>query len=94
MLVEPEQHVLPGVPEELQGPNLKWMCVTVLTDYATLPPDKVQRWLGFVQAGVVLHGRTTVQAERDFTRPLMHARYKAEGRPVPITRQMRTDHAE
>lgn len=31
---------------------------------------KANRWLGFIQRSLIAAGLTTVQAERDFTRPL------------------------
>lgn len=34
---------------------------------------KANLWLGFVQGIVITGGLTTVQAERDYTRPLFHA---------------------
>ncbi len=34
------------------------------------PIPKLCRWLGFIQAGVIRLGLTTVTAERDWTRPL------------------------
>jgi hypothetical protein len=78
------------LPLELTLANMQWMCTTALADLETLPDDKVQRWIGFVQYGLCLYGCTTVQAERDFTRPLMHAVYAAEGLAIPPTRSMTT----
>ena len=79
--------------KELTTENLTWMCATALDGVETLPDDKVQRWIGFVQYGVVLHGLTTVQLERDFTRPLMHAVYAAEGLAIPPTLNMEDEDA-
>ena len=31
--------------------------------------EKAMRWLGFAQCLIILNGRTTVEAERNFTRP-------------------------
>ena len=49
-----------------------------LADYAAqhldaLDEAKANRWLGFVQGILIAGGLTTVQVERDFTRPLFHA---------------------
>lgn len=33
--------------------------------------SKVNRWLGFIQGCLILNGLTTVEAERNFTRPLL-----------------------
>jgi len=35
-----------------------------------VPIVKLSRWLGYVQGVLVERGKTTVQAERDWTRPL------------------------
>lgn len=35
-----------------------------------LPLMKLNRWLGYIQAMVIVAGKTTVEAERDWTRPL------------------------
>lgn len=46
--------------------HLKWM----LGELRTMGDEaKAMRWLGFIQRSVVLEGYTTVEAERDFTRP-------------------------
>ncbi len=38
-------------------------------DYA-VPIVKISRWLGYVQGVLIERGLTTVEAERDWTRPL------------------------
>jgi hypothetical protein len=35
-----------------------------------LPLMKLNRWLGYIQASLIQRGYTTVEAERDWTRPL------------------------
>lgn len=35
--------------------------------------DKANRWLGFVQGVVITAGLTSIEIERDFTRPYFHA---------------------
>lgn len=59
------------------------LCETALLNIHAWPEDKLNRWLGFVQCLVVHEGRTTVQAERDFTRPLFHRCYRAAGLVIP-----------
>lgn len=46
--------------------HLKWMLQTIpgLNDAC-----KASRWLGFIQGVLILAGCTTVNEERDFTRP-------------------------
>jgi hypothetical protein len=50
-----------------------WMCNYSLDYFKknpnTYPLDKFSRWLGFVQAILVLHKVTTVEDERNITRP-------------------------
>lgn len=36
-----------------------------------IPLNKLNRWLGYLQGRVISLGHTTVQKERDFTRPLL-----------------------
>lgn len=38
-----------------------------------LPLMKLNRWLGYIQGVLIVWGLTTVEAERDFTRPLFRA---------------------
>jgi hypothetical protein len=53
--------------------HLLWMCEhcipLVRSDGYGMSVDKYSRWLGFVQGCLIMHGWTTVQAERDRTRP-------------------------
>lgn len=54
-------------PEPGTAPShLRWM----LTQIPTFTDEgKAGRWLGFIQANIIAFGLTTVQIERDFTRP-------------------------
>ena len=46
--------------------HLAWM----LNELAMMEDrEKAMRWLGFVQGVIISNGLTTVDAERDFTRP-------------------------
>jgi hypothetical protein len=50
--------------------HLKWM----LQELRTMGDShKAMRWLGFVQGVLIMNGYTTVQAEREFTRPYLSA---------------------
>ena len=53
------------------------------------PVDKMNRWLGFAQAGVIAKGFTTIDAERDLTRPYFHSAYQAEGLEAPCSVSVR-----
>lgn len=74
----------PMIPEgdgdgsETSPANLRWMVDRCLTD-ETMPLDKINRWVGFVQGVLAANGLLSVAAERDRTRPLFHAAYRAEG---------------
>lgn len=63
--------------------HLHWMCVEAMDNIHQMPIDKASRWLGFVQGCMVMHGLISVEAERDFSRPLFHAAYKEEHILVP-----------
>lgn len=60
-----------GDPTSLD--HLLWMCEycepMVRDDGMGMAVDKYSRWLGFVQGCMIMHGLTTVAAERDRTRP-------------------------
>lgn len=60
--IESKQENDPGT--ELH--HLKWMINELTNDR---PWGKQRGWLGFIQYGLIDKGYTTVQAERDFTRP-------------------------
>jgi len=79
-------------PDPLAGAdNLRWMCRTALENIDTYPVDKLSRWLGYVQGVLTMRGAVTVNGERNFSRPLFHAAYAAEGTAVPPTRSMGDD---
>jgi len=47
------------------------------------PPDKSSRWIGYIQRYLIEQELTSVQAERDFSRPLFHVAYKELGYEIP-----------
>ena len=53
--------------------HLLWMCEhcepRVRDDGQGMPTDKYSRWLGFIQGCIIMHGLTTVEDERNRTRP-------------------------
>ena len=49
----------------------------------TLPIDKLSRWLGYIQHYIISNGLTSVEAERNFSRPLFHQGYIEDGIDVP-----------
>ena len=54
-------------PDGMRPSHLRWMLREMVT---MQDPLKFMRWLGFIQARLVALELTTVQAERDFTRPI------------------------
>ena len=54
-------------PQGLSPHHLRWMLHQLRSP---MEVGKANRWLGFIQAGIIRLGLTTVQAERDFTRPI------------------------
>jgi hypothetical protein len=66
MLKTKTNEIKPTPGYELSPSHLRWMLVNIKYEADLF---KAQRWLGFVQAGVVILGLTTVEKERDFTRP-------------------------
>lgn len=58
------------------------MCEALLEN-PDWPIDKVSRWIGFIQRGLIDAKMTSVDFERDFSRGLFHAAYKAEGIEIP-----------
>lgn len=74
-----------AIPEGCTREHLSWMCETAVAQAANWPEDKTSRWLGFVQGVMTVQGLLTVAAERDISRPLFHAAYAEQGKPVPAT---------
>lgn len=57
-------------PEGRDSTHLLWMLNEIRTGAVT--GDKAHRWLGYVQGMMIADNLTSVQAERDFTRPLFN----------------------
>ena len=49
----------------------------------TLPIDKLNRWLGYVQHYLINLNLISIEGERDFSRPLFHEAYKTENVSIP-----------
>lgn len=61
--------------------HLQFMAATAAVQ-SDWPEDKLARWLGFVQAGMALHGIHSVAQMRAETRPLFHSAYALDGRNI------------
>ena len=60
------------------------MMQKVVENCIAWPADKTGRWVGYVQCLLIEIGRvTTVDKEREFTRPLFHALYNSKGIAIP-----------
>jgi hypothetical protein len=55
------------------------------------PEDKTSRWIGYAQGVLIQNKVTTVDAERDFSRPLFHRAYKRMGYNVPESVDINND---
>lgn len=55
--------------------NLLFLCDAGIRLNTNIPEDKASRWIGFLQGCLCMRGTTTVDIERDFTRPLFLSVY-------------------
>jgi len=56
---------------------------TALKHYENWPVDKTSRWIGYAQGMLIQNKFTTVDKERDFSRPLFHRSYNELGYDKP-----------
>ena len=63
--------------------NLKELSIEAIDKINDYLIDKLSRWLGFVQAYVIFTNQTTIDIERDFSRPLFHKAYENENIKIP-----------
>ena len=57
----------------------------MIEEIENYPIDKLSRWLGFIQAYVIFTNQTTIDIERDFSRPLFHKAYQNENIEIPLS---------
>jgi len=70
-----------GLPSE---DKVAKMMDKVVQNCTTWPSDKTGRWVGYVQCLLIeVEKVTTVEVERDFTRPLFHKMYDEQGINIP-----------
>jgi hypothetical protein len=60
------------------------MC-RILEENPQWPVDKVSRWLGYIQRGMIDNKWTSVEEERNFSRRLFHQAYKEMDIDIPET---------
>ena len=63
--------------------NIYKMLLTLQENIKIFPSDKSSRWLGYIQRYLIEQKLTTVQEERDFSRPLFHTAYRRLGYNIP-----------
>lgn len=87
-VIEAQAHdPYPNIDPKLSLVNLAWICKEGSQSVHTLPIDKTSRWLGFVQGCLAMRGLSSVDTERDVSRPLFHEAYKNEGIEIPSRRE-------
>ena len=59
--------------------------VNVLLDNPDWPDLKIGGWLEHIITICIEAGITTIDAERDFSRPIKHAYYARQGFVIPVT---------
>lgn len=80
------QLVPDDIPTEAGYTNLRWMADRCLWELGTMPIDKLNRWIGFIQGVMTAHGTLDVTEERDRTRPIFHKAYERMGYKIPETK--------
>ena len=64
--------------------NLKELSIEAIDKINDYPIDKLSRWLGFVQGYIIFTNQSTIDIERDFSRPLLfHKAYENENIQIP-----------
>ncbi|AXH72424.1 MAG: hypothetical protein [Caudoviricetes sp.] len=81
-ILTPLQDIEKDSLESTSNSHLISMCETIISN-DSLSEDKISRWLGFIQGVIVMKGYTTVNTERDFSRPMFHRVYKENGISIP-----------
>ena len=59
--------------------------INTLLNHVDWPDLKIGKWLGYIEGVLIEKGITSVNAERDFSRPIYHAYYKGIGVDIPAT---------
>lgn len=75
-----------GIDDKLgktSNSNLLWM-VNELLDNDSIPYDKANRWIGFIQGCMAMKGYIDVDEERDFSREYFHEYYKQHGMSTTV----------
>ena len=62
----------PDTPIKCQSASVIRLCEEAIANGTDYPFDKMNRWLGFAQGVLAATGVIDVDAEREYTRPLLH----------------------
>lgn len=73
----------PGAPPQTTCSHLCWLLENVQRNAYTHPVDKLGRWLGYVQGVLAAQGSLSVPQERERSRQVYHAAYRADGVHTP-----------
>jgi hypothetical protein len=84
-ILEDADHDPMAGSKRLSHTNLSWMLAQVAINCQTWPLDKTGCWLGFVQGCLAMQGLIDVDAERDWSRPILHDYYVSTGIRIPDT---------
>lgn len=76
---------VPFAVDSVNYDNLHFLMVNGLARNLRVPVDKTGRWIGFVQCALIIRGLLDTKTEREQTRALFHAAYKATGQDIPET---------
>lgn len=78
ILAERYIDLIKPVENEHDNKHLYKMANSIIVNIDDWTIDKLSRWLGYIQYGVINNGLTTINKEREFSRPLFHSAYKNE----------------
>ena len=70
--------------------ELDELCSYAISNIDTFPIDKLNRWLGYIQYHVISTGQTSINKERDYSRPIFHAAYVRDKIPIPKSYKTQT----
>ena len=65
--------------------NIYDMLQTLKKNINIFPDDKTSRWIGYIQYFIIDNGFSTVNTERNFSRPYFHKAYKNMNIDIPET---------
>lgn len=58
--------------------HLRNMCLTIIDKVDVVPVGKLNRWLGYIQKGVIDYNLTTITKENNFSKSLFEKAYNVK----------------